>query len=75
MSRDIYKVACQYLWKKKSDDYRIYNPIISTIARIIANVKCEEFKMSKVSHVTMFLPSFLTNNPICHILVVILRVP
>jgi hypothetical protein len=61
--------------KKKSDDYRINSPIISTIARIVANVKCEEFKMSKVSHVTMFLPSFLTNNAICHILVIILRVP
>jgi hypothetical protein len=60
--------------KNISDDYRIYNSIINTIARIVANVKCEVFKMSKVSHVTMFLP-FLINNPICNILVIILRVP
>jgi len=59
--------------KKNNDDYRIYSSIINTIARIIANVKCEVFKMSKVNHVTMFLPSI--NNPICNILVIILRVP
>jgi hypothetical protein len=46
MSRDIYKVAYQYLWGKKNDDYRIYSSIINAIARIVANVKCEVFKMS-----------------------------
>jgi hypothetical protein len=60
--------------KNISDDYRIYSSIICAIAGIVANVKCEVFKMSKVSHITMFLPS-LINNPICNILVKILRVP
>jgi len=38
------------------DNYRIYNLIIILNVRIVVSVRCGFFKMSNVSHLTMFLP-------------------
>jgi hypothetical protein len=39
------------------DNYRIYILIIILNARVIVSLRCEIFKMSNVSHLTMSLPS------------------
>jgi hypothetical protein len=42
--------------KTIGDNYRIYSLVIILNARSIANVRCGLFKMSNMSHLTMFLP-------------------
>jgi hypothetical protein len=39
----------------------MYNLIIIIIKRIIANVKCGLFKIPKVNHLTMILPTWFKN--------------
>jgi hypothetical protein len=59
MSRDIYKACCQYFFIKNiRDNHGIYNLIIIIIARTILNVRCAVSKMSKMNHLTMFLPFY-----------------
>jgi hypothetical protein len=50
MFRDIYRVS-----KTIRDNYRIYSLIIILNGKIVVNVRCEFFKMSNMSHLTMFL--------------------
>jgi hypothetical protein len=45
-----------FLTKNIRDNYRIYSLIIILNVGIVANVRCGFFKMSNVSHLTMFLP-------------------
>jgi hypothetical protein len=60
MFNDIYGVSYQYFFTKiKKDNYKIYNLIIIIIAKNPTSVKCELFKMSKVSHLIMFLLKFV----------------
>ncbi len=42
--------------QKIINNYNFYYLIIIVIARIVASVKCGVFKMSKMNHLTMFLP-------------------
>jgi hypothetical protein len=61
-----------FVTKTIGDNYRIYNLIIILNAKIVVNVRCGLFKMSSMSHLTMFLPSSgyiyksLSIRPTCH---------
>jgi hypothetical protein len=57
MFRDIYRVVLLiFVTKTIRDNYKIYSLIIILNAGIVVNVRCGLFKMSNMSHLTMFLP-------------------
>jgi len=45
-----------FVTKHIKDNYKIYSLIIIIIERIVIIVRCGVFKISKVNHLTMFLP-------------------
>jgi hypothetical protein len=55
MSHNIYKMVYQYFWPKPKGicTLDLYFEIL--IVRILASVRCELFKMSKASHLTIIL--------------------
>jgi len=56
MYNDIYGVSYQHFFTKiTKDNYKIYNLIIIIIVKNSTSVECELFKMSKMSHLIMFL--------------------
>ncbi len=57
MFRDIYRVGLLiFVTKTIRDNYKIYSLIIILNGGIVVNVRCGLFKMSNMSHLTMFLP-------------------
>ncbi len=58
MFRDIYRVffLSIFITKNITNNYNFYYLITIIIARIVVSVKCEVFKLSKMNHLTMFLP-------------------